>query len=258
MRAAILIASALALAGPAAAVDLTENQRKAECSLVEGTVSCPAPRLGRCWAQGHDPNFDQPASSLDIGADPTSPDHGRVERCSGYAAAAPLGEAVGAQALAAGKPALPLLPTSCQAGRCLIETVEATDFALAHAKGVLVRAYNQNWSYDPNRPAAKTREADTVTWVFCSRTHPAVIEPVRSRDGAGRFSLAFLAPEAQTFYNRSNELQIAEYFLVCHGRRFDALSTDGPAFAMAAGYAAALGDVQRTVDRPEDVLTFVY
>src|SRR5208283_1551998 len=175
MRVAAPIAVTFALTiQPALAVDLTGNERRAECSLVEEKVSCPAPGFGRCWAQGHDPNLDQPPLSLDVGGDPNSPDRGHAERCSGYVAPAPVGAAFAADALAAGKPALPPLPTACRAGRCLIETVEATDVALSHAKGVLVRAYNQNWTFDLARPAAKTREADTVTYVFCSRTHPAV------------------------------------------------------------------------------------
>ena len=160
-------------------------------------------------------------------------------------------------ALSLGKPALPPLPTICRAGRCRIETVEATDVAFVHLKGVLVRAYNQNWAYDQGRPAAATREADTVTFVFCSRSHPAVIEPIRAGEGAGKYALAFLAPEAQDFYNRANEPEIAEYFLVCHARRFDALGVDGPAFAKAAGYAAILGDAARNVEKPEDVFLFV-
>ena len=121
-----------------------------------------------------------------------------------------------------------------------------------------MRAYNQNWTFEENRPGLKTREADTVTWVFCSRSHPAIIEPAAAGEGPGKFSAAFLVPEAPSFYNRANEREIAEYFLVCHGRRFDALSVEGPAFARGAGYAAALGDAQRVVERPEDVLLFVY
>ncbi|RBP02700.1 hypothetical protein DFR50_15033 [Roseiarcus fermentans] len=256
MRAAV-IAVALATR-PAPAADLTDNQRQAECGVVEGKVSCPAPGLGRCWSQGHDPNLDQSPASLDVGDNPGSPDHGHAERCSGYTAPAPLGASLGADALASGKPALPPLPTSNRVGRRLIETVETTDVAVAHAKGVLIRAYNQNWTFDEAKPAAKTREPDTVTWVFCSRSHPAVIEPIRSGDDAGKFTLAFLAPEAQSFYNHANELEIAEFFLVCHGRKFDALSAEGPAFAKAVGYTSAHGDAERIIDKPEDVLTFVY
>ena len=89
-----------------------------------------------------------------------------------------------------------------------------------------------------------------MTFVLCSRTHPAVIEPIRAGEAAGKYALAFLAPEAADFYNRANEPEIAEYFLVCHGRRFDALATDGPAFAKAAGYAAILGDAEQTVEIP--------
>ncbi len=255
-RAGLLVVLALA-ARPALAVELTANQKLAECSLAEGKVSCPAPGLGKCWAQGHDPGRDEPPLALDVGADSNSPDHGHAERCSGYVAPTGAGAALGADALSVGKPALPPLPTICRAGRCRIETVEATDVAFTHPRGVLVRAYNQNWAFDQGRPAAAAREADTVTFVLCSRSHPAVIEPIRAGEGAGKYALAFLAPEAQDFYNRANEPEIAEYFLVCHGRRFDALGVDGPAFAKAAGYAAALGDVERTVDKPEDVFDFV-
>ena len=95
---AVFVAVTLALtAPPSAAADLTDNQRQAECRLVEGKVVCPAPGLGRCWTGGHDPNLDQPAASLDVGGDPASPDHGHAERCSGYtAAAAALGAEPGA------------------------------------------------------------------------------------------------------------------------------------------------------------------
>jgi hypothetical protein len=256
MRVAALFVLALA-ASPAFAAELTANQKLAECALVEGKASCPAPGVGKCWAERHDPNRDEPPLALDVGADPASPDHGHGERCSGYAPPAATSAALGADALSVGKPALPPLPTVCRAGRCRIETVEATDVAFAHPKGVLVRAYNQDWVFDESRPLAKTRDPDTVTFIFCSRSHPAVIEPIRAGEAAGKYALAFLAPEAQDFYNRANEPEIAEYFFVCHGRRFDALSVDGPAFARAAGYAAVLGDQERTVDRPEDVFLFV-
>lgn len=251
-----VLASALGLLAAPALADLSDNQRQAECSLLEGKVSCPAPGLGRCWAPGHDPNLDQPAQALDVASDPASPDHGHPERCAGYAAPTAMGAAIAAEALGVGKPALPPPPAACVGSRCLIETVEATDVAFAHRAGVLMRAYNQLWTWDPARPMAKSRE-DVVTWVFCSKTHPAVMEPIRSGEGAGKFALAFLVPEDRNFYNSANALQLTEYFLVCHARRFDALAADAPAFAKAAGYAAALGDAQKVVDRPEDVFAFV-
>jgi hypothetical protein len=140
----------------------------AGCSLVEGVASSPAPGAGRCWAKDHDPAVDQPLSAIDVGADPNSPDHGHDERCSGYAE--PLDPArnrvVARDAFDAGRPATPPLPTACQAGRRRIKTVEATDVARAGRKGVLMRAYNQNWIFDMSRPAAKTRDADSVSFVF--------------------------------------------------------------------------------------------
>lgn len=33
-------------------------------------------------------------------------------------------------------------------------------------------------------------------------------------------------------------------------------AADGPAFAKGAGHGAALGDVQKTIDRPEDLLLY--
>ena len=187
-----------------------------------------------------------------------SPDHGHVERCSGYAE--PLAPArncvIGREAFDAGKPATPPLPTACQAGRRRIETVEATEVALAGRKGDLMRAYNQNWIFDMSRPAAKTRDADSVSFVFCSRSRPAVVEPVRSGEGAGRLMMTFLVPEDGNFHNHANQLALAEYSDVCHARLFDSLASGGPAFARSLGYGSALGDARRLVDRPEDIFEF--
>jgi len=245
----------LAAASAAQADELTTNQQSAGCSMVEGALSCPSPGAGRCWAKDHDPALDQPPAVIDVGLDPASPDHGHAERCSGFAPPISPGDnpAFERGAFDSGKPATSPLPTVCRAGRCLIETVEATDVALADRKGVLVRAYNQNWTFDVSRPAAKTRDPDSVSYVFCARTHPAVIEPVRA---GGRLILAFLVPEDRNFYNHANERELAEYFAVCHARMFGNLFESGPAFARAIGYHSVMGDVQHIVDRPEDIFEF--
>lgn len=60
---------------------LSKNQRDL-CSYDEsGFLRCAGPGTGLCWAKGHNPNFDEPPMSIDVG-NPGSPDFGKAELCS--------------------------------------------------------------------------------------------------------------------------------------------------------------------------------
>jgi len=60
---------------------LSKNQRDL-CSYDEsGFLICAGPGTGLCWAKGHNPNFDEPPMSIDVG-NPGSPDYGKAELCS--------------------------------------------------------------------------------------------------------------------------------------------------------------------------------
>lgn len=67
--------------GPNQTRQLSENQRDL-CSYDEsGFLICAGPGTGLCWAKGHNPNFDEPPMSIDVG-NPGSPDYGKAELCS--------------------------------------------------------------------------------------------------------------------------------------------------------------------------------
>jgi len=146
-----------------------------------------------------------------------------------------------------GKPAAGPLPTYCQMGECWILTVEATDPIAFGPKSVLFRVEGQKWHSTISTRNMK-RDADSTSYVLCSKTTPAVIDEYE-----GRFLVTFLAPNDSGAYFHANETALATYFVVCHARGFTDLYAQGPVFAQSLGYAAKTRDDQPAIDAPEQV-----
>jgi hypothetical protein len=52
---------------PTFAAPLTEYQKNAGCSIVDGQLYCPSPGTGLCWQRGHNPylNPNKPARAVE-------------------------------------------------------------------------------------------------------------------------------------------------------------------------------------------------
>jgi hypothetical protein len=112
---------------------------------------------------------------------------------------------------------------------------------------------SQNWNFTMTAPKRKSRGADSTSYVFCSKELPATIDEVER----GRFMLDFLTPNDDGAYGHANEMQLAIYFAVCHGRTFDSMLNGAAEFARTLGYKVSPRDDRPTVDRPEKVLNFL-
>jgi hypothetical protein len=149
-----------------------------------------------------------------------------------------------------GKPIAKPLPDWCQHGECITPTIEYSEPVLFHSAGVLFRVEGETWSYPMQNPKKKTRTPGTSrAYVFCSKQVPAVISPFE-----GKYLVDFLTLDDEGRYGHANEISMAQYFAVCHGRIFDSMMTGAPEFARSLGYKVQDRVDQPRIDRPEDIL----
>lgn len=151
-----------------------------------------------------------------------------------------------------GKPIARLLPDWCQQGECTTPTIEYSEPVLFHSAGVLFRVEGETWSFSMDNPKKKTRAPGTTsTFIFCSKQMPAVVSPFE-----GKYLVDFLTVNDEGRYGHVNEISMAHYFAVCHGRIFDSMMTGAPEFARSLGYKVQDRMDQPRIDRPEDILKF--
>lgn len=152
-----------------------------------------------------------------------------------------------------GKPIAKPLPDWCQHGECMTPTIEYSEPVMFHSAGVLFRVEGETWSYSMQNPKKKTRASGTSrVFVFCSKHMPAVISPFE-----GKYLVDFLTLDDEGRYGHANEVSMAQYFAVCHGRIFDSMMTGAPKFARSLGYNVQDRMDQPRIERPEDVLRFL-
>jgi hypothetical protein len=152
-----------------------------------------------------------------------------------------------------GKPIAKPLPDWCQHGECMTPTIEYSEPVLFHSAGVLFRVEGETWSYSMQNPKKKTRTPGTSrAYVFCSKQVPALISPFE-----GKYLVDFLTLDDEGRYGHANEISMAQYFAVCHGRIFDSMMTGAPEFARSLGYKVQDRVDQPRTDRPEDILKFL-
>ncbi|QRM35095.1 hypothetical protein [Microvirga sp. VF16] len=157
------------------------------------------------------------------------------------------------QARMPGKPIAKPLPDWCQHGECVTPTIEYSEPVLFHSAGVLFRIEGETWSYSMQNPKKKTRAPGTSrAFVFCSKQVPAVISPFE-----GKYLVDFLTLDDEGRYGHANEISMAQYFAVCHGRIFDSMMTGAAEFARTLGYKVQDRVEQPTIDRPEGILQFL-
>jgi hypothetical protein len=164
-----------------------------------------------------------------------------------------LGAAAQSPSRLPGKPIAKPLPDWCQHGECMTPTIEYSEPVLFHSAGVLFRIEGETWSYSMQNPKRKTRAPGTSrAFVFCSKQVPAVISPFE-----GKYLVDFLILDDEGRYGHANEISMAQYFAVCHGRIFDSMMTGAAEFARTLGYKVQDRVEQPTIERPEDVLNFL-
>ena len=152
-----------------------------------------------------------------------------------------------------GKPIAKPLPDWCQHGECMTPTIEYSEPVLFHSVGVLFRVEGETWSYSMQNPKKKTRAPGTSkACVFCSQQVPAVISP-----SEGKYLVDFLTLDDEGRYGHANEISMAQYFAVCHGRIFDSMMTGAAEFARTLGYKVQDRVDQPSIDRPEGILQFL-
>jgi hypothetical protein len=102
-------------------------------------------------------------------------------------------------------------------------------------------------------PKKKSRTPGTSrAYVFCSKQVPAVISPFE-----GKYLVDFLTLDDEGRYGHANEISMAQYFAVCHGRIFDSMMTGAAEFARTLGYKVQDRVEQPTIDQPERILQFL-
>ncbi len=150
------------------------------------------------------------------------------------------------------------------AGRCHMDycswfSIESRDISATNPQGALVKVESRWWQshhpkgYDKRAPR-KGGELG-VSYVFCSKTAPALID----RDDSSRKWLASsIAPGNPDDIAGANITGYIFYFAVCHGLTvteaglYDQTVTLGKKF----GYSVKPSDedTQRTIDAPTDIL----
>lgn len=152
-----------------------------------------------------------------------------------------------------GKPIAKVLPDWCQHGECVTPTIEYSEPVLFHSAGVLFRVEGETWSFTMQNPKKKVRAPGMSTaFVFCSKQMPAVVSPFE-----GKYLVDFLTLDDEGRYGHANEISMAQYFAVCHGRIFDSMMTGAPEFARSLGYKVQDRMDQPRIDRPGDILKFL-
>jgi hypothetical protein len=133
-------------------------------------------------------------------------------------------------------------------------SIEKADYLGAGEKGWLFavtsrwwRSEHPNGAYDRRTPRSDAGEQ--TSWVFCSKTQPALIE----KDG-DRFITTALAPGDRDRLAGALVTGLTFYYAVCHNVAVDDVFRAAGDLARRLGYPAKAPERELSVAAPEDAL----
>lgn len=146
-----------------------------------------------------------------------------------------------------------LVRARCHMDSCGWFSLEKADYVGASEKGWLFDVTARRWrsehpdGYDKRAPR-KGGDEDT-SWVFCSKTHAALIE----KDGDG-YRAAALAPGDRERLFGAIESAMIFYYAACHNTAVEDVYRAAGDLARRLGYPAKAPERELRVSAPEDAL----
>lgn len=144
-----------------------------------------------------------------------------------------------------------LVPGRCHMDYCTWLSIENADFVGEAPHGALYRLETK-WfsSHHPrgyDRPAPRKLDANDTSYVFCSKTKPALFN---ANEDKATWRVSFLAPGVKDQVYGANETALALYWAACHRAIVKDVYDGGEKLGRKLGYriAKAGDDIEKLAD----------
>jgi hypothetical protein len=138
-----------------------------------------------------------------------------------------------------------IVRTRCHIGYCSWSRIDTARSLGASATGELLelsltewRSHHMDGDYD--KPARRTDEKKATTFVFCSKTKPALIE--RENEGTQKWVATFIAPGSSEAVFGATESAYALYWAACHAVEARDVYEEQDDLGRRFGYRLSLSD----------------